>query len=219
MITETSVLYMETTCNAEINDKRAHVLIGLLQSRMSIEDIAEALNCKDTVVRSLLVAPYHNAYTGLAAGPVALPEPIDLENFPPTEPTVVERSGSGTQQEPVRQVERLAHFLLQEVCHWLTTFEASDAARQKAVERAGILLDESSFYWQGKYDYQCERISMEVVGAWRPTILVPENREFRMLMGNWLASWIHFWIADPDVWNRALDFAFDYFGAKAQAAA
>ena len=58
MITRTSALLNPKIGGDELNDNRARVLIALCKKKMLIDDIAMALNCSESVVRSLLVRPF-----------------------------------------------------------------------------------------------------------------------------------------------------------------
>lgn len=212
MITRSSALLTATASDHELSEQRARVLIDLLRSKMSIDDIAMALNCSEFVVRTLLVAPYRSAYTGPG---MTVHHPIDLMSFPPSRSIASERPDPEP-EEAARRQERLTDRLYKETCIWLVSFEASDGGRQNAVEQAGFFLDKSAVYRAGKYLYAADRVSAEIRYAWEPWI---PDRYFPIVAGRFLACWIRFWITDPEIWDRALDLAWEHFGRKVQAAA
>jgi hypothetical protein len=117
-----------------------------------------------------------------------------------------------------RDLEDFARHLSTEIHRWLGTFEATDADRRQAVEQAGLRLDNSTFHFDGKYLYPTGDVVSEFIAVWNPLYLTADDRVFGRAAGRWLAAWIRFWITDPDIWNRALDLAYDHFGARALAA-
>lgn len=65
MITRNSALLDGWTSDAiSNNDLRARALIRLCQSRYELKDIAAALNCSESLVRSLLAHPFCSLYAG-----------------------------------------------------------------------------------------------------------------------------------------------------------
>jgi hypothetical protein len=139
--------------------------------------------------------------------------------LPRKKPEVISSNSASMPQDCVARLRewRASHLAI-EVRAWLDTFEASDRDRQQTVEEAGFVLDGSPLRADGQCEFDIDRTYMEIVGIWRPFYLSPGDREFRKVVGPWLASWISFWITDPVVWDRALDLDYAHFGAMAQAA-
>lgn len=219
MITRTSAFIDRKTSEAaRINDLRARVVVSLCESRLSIEDVAQAFNCSESIIRSLLVRPFRSLFSG--EGPhLARPiEPIDLKAALRLNHAVGFESGPGSSEDAAGEQKEQAHLLAVEVLRWLYSFEMTDTDRRSVIERAGLLLDEAPINSAGKYDFDIIRTVLNAHGIWRPNPFLTEDREFRSLISRWLASWIRFWVTDPVVWNPALDLAFASFKEKAQAA-
>ncbi len=122
-----------------------------------------------------------------------------------------------SEAEIARERERLAQQLAGEIQRWLCTFEASDQDRQCAIDQAGLLLDESPLTADGKFHFD-RPDHHGILHVWSPCFINPDVREFGKVVGSWLALWIHFWITDTIVWNRALDLEYAHFDTTAQAA-
>lgn len=218
MITRVSAFIDRKTSEAaRADDLRARVLVRLCQARLSVEDIALAFNCSESMVRSLLVRPYRSLFSGEGTNPVRPFEPINLEAMPQLDRPVVLDSSPSSTEDRVPVQEQQAGLLAMEVRRWLCTFEMTDADRKHLIERAGFLLDEAERTSSGTYVFDVGRTVLEILGIWGPKLLTGD-RDFRTLVARWLASWIHFWITDPAIWNRALDLEYAHFGAIAPAA-
>ena len=113
-----------------------------------------------------------------------------------------------------KRVLSLAH----EVCNWLESLDATDLDRLDAIEQAKPLLDKAPLNEDGTLDFQFHRVAMQVGDILRPSRFCPEERVFGKAVGRWLTTWIHFWIYDPQIWNEALDLAYEHLGARVQAA-
>lgn len=193
------------------------VVLRLCQHRHSIADLALALNCAGSMVRTLLARPFRSLYARTGKSVRSL-EPLNLKMMPETESRIVPNSPTVSEAEIARERERLAQQLAGEIQRWLCTFEASDQDRQCAIDQAGLLLDESPLTADGKFHFDADRIIMEFLHVWSPCFINPDVREFGKVVGSWLALWIHFWITDTIVWNRALDLEYAHFDTTAQAA-
>jgi len=220
MITRVSAFIDRNTSEAaRTDDLRARVLVLLCQSRMSVEDLALALNCSESMVRSLLVRPFRSLFSGEGAGAARPIEPLNLRAMPELEPAVGRESGPGSADEAAREQERHARLLAAEVRRWLCTFEVSDADRQRIVEDAETVLIGSPLNEAGKFDFSVNSAFLEVIGIWGRRARTSRSPDFRTRLSQWLASWIRFWVTDTVVWGRVFDLAFDYFGEKVRAAA
>jgi hypothetical protein len=220
MITRVSTfLDRKTTDGQLIDDRRSRVLLLLCVRRFSIDDIAMALNCCDTTVRSMLARPFRSLYAppkDHRHAPAL--EPLNLKMMPRTEFAASSNSAPESPKELARLQEKSARQLGMEVRGWLCTFEASDKDRQRAVEQACFRLDESPLTSDGQYPLEIDRALMELSGVWSPFRSRLEERDFAKAISPWLASWIRFWITDPVVWNQALDLEYAHFGTRTQAA-
>jgi hypothetical protein len=216
MIARGSALLNYFAGDDKVNDDRVRVLARLGHWKLSIEEIALTLNCSEPMVRSLLARPLRPRYAWKRNFKVNTRRPIKRVILPCTRKSAISsRPASNEINDAVR--EELAQHLATEIHQWLDSLEGSDADRQRAIERAGILLDETPSYWDGEYEFSVKCVTLEIVGVCEPSDLNPNDQEFRLVVGRWLAAWIRFWIADPEIWNRALDLEFGRFGAKAQA--
>jgi hypothetical protein len=219
MITKASAFIGRKTSGAAgTDDVRARVVVSLCQSRLSVEDIAQAFNCSESMVRSLLVRPFRSQLSGEGPHPVRSIGPIDLKAMLQLNRAVGLESGPGSSEDAACEQKEHARLLAIEVRRWLCTFEMTDPDRRYVIEQAGLLLDDSKLNSAGKYDFDIDRTVLDALGIWGPKAFLTGDREFRSLLGRWLASWIRFWITDPVVWNRALDLAFASFEENAQAA-
>lgn len=218
MITRASTLL---NCNpgdrAQIDDQRAHVLIRLCQSKLSVEDLALALNCSEFLIRTLLARPYRHLIASDEKNRLHPDGPIDT-NLAVSDLSVVHDSDSVSTEDRARLQEQQKQLLAMEVRQWLCTFEMTDADRQLAIERAGFILDRAEFAWRGGYVFDSSEVYLELLEIWGPRQFLTGDRDFARLLSRWLASWIHFWILSPAVWNKALDAEYAHFQAKAKAA-
>ncbi len=203
-----------TPSAAPNNDQRARALISLCASRYPIEDIAMALNCSESMVRSLLVLPYCTLYQQDHDNRNRVLEPINLRKLPVPERAVALNPRTPSKDETSRQDEKQVQLLAIEIQRWRCTFEASDQDRQQAAEKAGFLLDESPLTEDGRLRLDSYRVSAEINGIWRGTPSTSVDKSFGQAVGPWLASWIRFWVSDPAIWNRALDLAYAHFGPR-----
>jgi hypothetical protein len=215
MITICSPLFNSTTASTELNDKRAQVLIVLCQSRLPFADIAEALNCRESLVRSLLDRPFRASALN---DPPHTITPIDVAMASRTQRSAIQKQPLAPVPEASNVREDLARHLATEIRRWLGTFNLSDAERRQAVEEAGKRLDQSTFYMESNYYFDVFRVSDQILSVWSPRLRSRGEQQFWMRVGQWLAGWIHFWVANPDIWNLALDREFDHYGREAQAA-
>lgn len=60
-----------------------------------------------------------------------------------------------------------------------------------------------------------ERIKTNVLSPF-PRSRIEE--QFWLVVGRWLAGWIHFWIADPTIWDPVIDFEFAHDANAVKAA-
>jgi hypothetical protein len=218
MITRSSGIYHHITKSDELNISRAQVLIKLCQSGKSIDDIAEAINSNESLVRSVLVRPFRPFDPHDANNPIRTIDTVHGPSFPLSTGPAAPVPGHAPEVANARDHEEFARHLATEIRRWLGTFETTDAERLQAVVKAGYDLSDSMGFFSGKYLYETGWVAFEIIAIWKPLYLTPDERDFQKAAGRWLAAWIRFWIADPDIWNRALDLAFDYFEAAAQAA-
>lgn len=220
MITRASALF---DCNpgdrAQIDDLRAQVLVSLCQSKLSVEDIALALNCSEPVIRTLLARPYRHLIPSDEMNRLHPNGPIDIDLAAPVASSVVINSDDLDSAEGRHRLRaQQVHLLATEVRLWLSTFEMTDKERQLVIKRAGFILDQAEFAWTGGYVFDSHNVFLELLGIWGPKRFLTGDRDFKTLVARWLASWIHFWIVSPAIWNRALDLEFIDFGPKAHAA-
>ncbi len=213
MITRFSPIYRHQPNSDALNDERARVLIGLCQSKMSFDDIAAVLNCNKYTVRSLLSWPYRSVDAKITS----FPEEIELDALPLVKQTS-SSADAGCDRTTIPNQEKVADDLAIEICQWIDSFKASDAERQQAIEYAGLDLEKNSTFRKGKYLFHPYQVTLEIIGIWSPFGMSSDDHDFRTSAGRWLASWIRFWIADPEIWDRALDLAYAHFGGEAQAA-
>jgi hypothetical protein len=219
MITKASAFLEHGTSDGQVDDDlRSRVVLLLCQHRYAIEELGMALNCAESMLRSLLARPYRSLYAPDRNNPAHIMEPINLRMLPQVERAVDANPAPVPEEEIARQQEKSAHQLAIEVRSWLCTFEARDRDRQRAIEQAGFLLDESPLTDDGMFQFGVDRVLMEFLGVWGPYCMRPADREFAAAVSPWLASWIRFWVTDPTVWNRALALEYAHFGTKAQAA-
>jgi hypothetical protein len=215
MITESTAQLICGQASRALNDQRAMVLVNLCQSRFSFDDITEALNCSDDLVRSLIARPFR-ALDADSATKDTVTAPIDfsiLKRFP--REVAIELAPIGELLGPKEGIR--AEYLAGEIRQWLDTFEACDADRLQAVEEASIRLDESTHHQENTCFFQVDRVASEIRWAWKP-LLVNGDRPFRIIVGRWLAAWVYFWVADPYIWNCAIDILLWDFGRYAKAA-
>lgn len=131
MITRASALLNCNPCyRAQIDCVRAQVLLRLCQSRLSVEDLALALNCSESMIRTLLASLYRHLIPIDGRGRLHPNGPVDID-------LAIELAGSVTlDSDPLstgdrsRVVEQQAHLLGMEVRRWLCTFEMTDRDRQ-----------------------------------------------------------------------------------------
>ena len=215
MITNSSA---QLICGSErkaLDDQRALVLVKLCASRFSFDDFTESLNCSESLVRSLLARRFRPFYSDNGKN-ITVADSFDLsylKRFPST--VALEQAAPGALIG--REKEIRAQYLAGEIRSWLNTFEASDTDRLQAIKQSGSRLDQSTHYQENKYILQVERVASDILWAWRP-FLPYGDRPFRIIVGRWLAAWVHFWAADPDVWNCALEILLADFGQVATAA-
>lgn len=215
MITKSSAQLICGRAHTAVDDQRALVLINLCQSRFSFDDISEALNCSEELARSLITRPFRARYaiSGKNAE-VAGPVDLSISKSVPGE-VAIELTEPGALIG--REKEIRAQYLAGEIRQWLSTFEASDADRLQAVEEAGIRLDESTHRQGNNYIFQVDRVTSDIRWAWKP-FLPYGDRPFHIIVGRWLAAWVHFWVADPHIWNCAIDILLWNFDQVAKAA-
>jgi len=218
MITKTSALYRCVAKSYELNTNRAQALIKLCQYGMSIDDIAEAINSSESLVRSVIVRPFRPFNPDDVNNPIRTIDTVHGPSFPDSPGAAAPVNSHTLAGATGREQEDFARHLAKEIQHWLGMFEATDAERQQAVEQAGFDLDKLAFQFGGKYLFQTGWVAHEIGAIWKPIVLFPDDRDFRKAAGRSLAAWIRFWITDPDIWNRALDLAYEHFGARVQAA-
>jgi hypothetical protein len=215
MITETTAQLICGQASRALDDQRALVLVNLCQARFSFDDITEALNCDDSLVRSLVAKPFR-ALSANSEANAGIGAPIDfsiLKSVPGH--VAIELGADGALLG--REKEARAEYLAREIRQWLSTLEASDADRVRAVEEASIRLDESTHHQGNKYIFQVERVASDIRRAWQP--FVPYgDRPFHIIVGRWLAAWVHFWVADPHIWNCAIDILLWDIGRDVKAA-
>lgn len=215
MITEITAQLICGPASRALDDQRAMVLINLCQSRFSFDDITEALNCNDDLVRSLIARPFR-ALDVDSAGNALVSAPSDfsiLKSIQEVAAIELPADGSPLGREEAARAEYLAG----EIRQWLNTFDASDADRQRAIEEASIRLDESTHHQGNTYIFQVDRVASAIRWAWKP-ILPNGDRTFHIIVGRWLAAWVHFWVSDPYVWNCAIDILLWDFGCEVKAA-
>ncbi len=218
MITKSSPFLDHKLCDGELNKLRFRAILRLIQVGFSVEDLAMALNCSESMVRWLLALPYRTLYLRDHSDRKRLLEPLNLKMLPEPERPVVLDPRVSSEDETRRQQEKQAQLLAIEIQRWLCTFEASDQDRQQATEQAGFLLDESHLTEDGLLQFDSYRVFAEINAIWRGTPSTSVDKSFMAVVSPWLASWIRFWISDSAIWNRALDLAYTHFGARAQAA-
>ncbi|MGA8041177.1 MAG: hypothetical protein WCA37_00095 [Terracidiphilus sp.] len=217
MITKASAFLDQKTSDGKLNDLRVRALLHLIEVGFSVEDLAMALNCSVSMVRSLLALPYRMLYLRDQDNPKRVWEPINLRMLPQPQCPIILNPRTASKDETARQQERHAQLLAIEILHWLRTFEASDQDRRQAIEQAGFLLDELPLK-DGKLQFDSFRVFSEIHGIWRGKPSKSVDKSFGETVSPWLASWLRFWVSDPAIWNRALDLAYAHFGASTQAA-
>ena len=218
MITKASAFLDHKPCDEELNKLRLRALLRLIHVDFSVENLAMALNCSESMVRWLLALPYRALYLRDDSNRKRMLEPIDLRMLPAPEHPVALNPRTPSKDESSNQEEKQAQQLAIEIQRWLCTFEASDQDRQQATEQAGFLLDESPLTEDGRLQFDNYRAFAEINAIWRGTPSTSVDKSFMAVVSPWLASWIRFWISDSAIWNRALDLAYTHFGARAQAA-
>jgi hypothetical protein len=190
----------------------------LCHSRLSIEDLALALNCSESMIRTLLARLYRHLIPIDEKNQLCPNEPVNLDVVPQVRSSFVLDSGLVPTEHRASVRDQQARLLAMEVRRWLCTFEMTDADRQHVIEQAGFLLDKAEFASTDGYVFDTSRAVLDILGIWGPKLFLTGDRDFRTLVARWLASWIHFWIVDPASWNQALDFEYAHFGAKKKAA-
>lgn len=216
MITRGSALCQAAIANAELSRQRSRVLVDLCRSRMSFAELAIALNCREDVVRSLLVSPFRSIYLGGRKRGVV--EELDLDRMPQLPLHSAPYARASLEHVVIEDREKLARKLAVEVHGWLRNFQASNAEQQQVIEGAGLQLDKRTSTWDGKYKFPGNWLVLDILGVSKPLSRPQELLDFRSDVGPRLANWIHFWIADPIIWDRALDLEFAFCGAKAHTA-
>ena len=219
MITRTSTFFdRKTTDGAFAIHLRGRILVLLVQHRLAVGELAQALNCCDRVVRSLLAGEYRSLGWQAGTDIPGTTDAIDIKlavHHEPADPLVPIQ---GTPDRSTGEREKLAAYLNLEVQRWLCTFEVADVDRQLIVENAGKILGESPLNEAGNFDFSVTRVFLDLISIWGRSARRPWPPDFKAGLGQWLASWIRFWVTDPEVWNPALDLAFAHFGDKAKAA-
>lgn len=213
MITRGSPLYRAAIDDAELSRERAKVLIDLCRSRTSFVEVALALNCPEGVARSLLAHPFGAAYA--AKGKTGTAEEIDLDTIPQAQFRAISHSDAA-QRVLEKERQKLALKLVIEVHRWLASFRVSDLERQQAVERAGLQLDKRTSTWDGKYLFPARWLVLDLLGIGSSLCPPIGHLDFRSDVSLRLATWIQFWIADPIIWNQALDLEYAFLGANSQ---
>ena len=218
MVTKASAFLDHKLCDGELDKLRYRTILRLIQVGFSVEDLAMALNCSESMVRWLLALPYRTLYLRDHSDRKRVIEPMHFRMLPDPERSVVLNPRMPSKEETSRQKEKQAQLLAIEIQSWLCTFEACDQDRRQAIEKAAFLLDESPLKEDGRLQFDSYRLSAEINAIWRTTPSTSVDKTFMEAVSPWLASWIRFWISDPAIWNRALDLAYAHFGASAQAA-
>jgi hypothetical protein len=211
MITASSPIYRFSSRASALAEKRAQVLISLCRVRLPFEDIAMALNCSESLVRSMLDYPFR--------GPVGDSiSPINLEMLPKSECGAL-LTGPLAPAAGARKVrEVLMRHLQAEIRSWLGTFNMSEEDRRSAIEEAGKRLDQSVFYMESNYRFDQYRVSQLIFNVWSPFLRCSSREPFWPIAGRWLAGWVHFWIAYPTIWDPVIDLEFARDAAPARAA-
>ena len=160
MITKASAFLDQKTGDGELNGLRLQALLRLIQVGFSVEDLAMALNCSESMVRSLLALPYRTLYLRDDGNRKSVLEPIDVRMLPVPERPVVLNPRTPPKDETSLQQEKHAQLLAIEIQRWLCKFEASDHDRQQAAEKAGFLLDESPLTEDGRLRFDSYRVSL-----------------------------------------------------------
>jgi|GEM_PF-5492200 hypothetical protein len=211
MITARSPIFRISSRTSAFAEKRAQVLINLCQVRLPFEDIAMALNCSESLIRSMLDYPFRSSASDSIA-------PINLEMLPKSECGAL-LTGPLALAVAIRKVrEDLMRHLQAEICSWLGTFNMSNEDRRSAIEEAGKRLDQSVFYMESNYRFDQYRVSQLISNVWSPSLRCSTREPFWPIAGRWLAGWVHFWIADPTIWDPVIDLEFARDAAPAKAA-
>lgn len=216
MITSVSALLnRKTRASVLTDDLRGQAIYRMRKSGMLLQDTSEVLNCSRRVVSTLLVPQFHAQHmAGISSAGNDSP---DLDSMSSNELCLALYRAPVTDQEVARERQRVARHLAAEVRRWLSAFEVRDLDRRVAIEQAGLGLDHSPFNSAGEYVFEVDRAVSEALDVWKPRTPCRSDRELDAELGRWLACWIRFWVADPAIWNRALDLEYQFFGGRAEA--
>jgi hypothetical protein len=217
MITSVSALLDRKTRRAVLADlNRGRAVARFREEGLPVPDIALALNCSRPIIDYFLLRQkpwFRKNEEKLRTKRQAR----DLRFIKRHDRGLILYRPPRTEEGIARERELLAGHLALEVRRWVCELEQSDANCQSVIERAGLLLDQSPLNMRGEYVFDADRAAEEVLRIWKPEACDAGDLEFTSLFGRCLAAWIRFWIAQPLIWNRALDLEFAYFGSKPNA--
>lgn len=219
MITRASSFLDRRSAESRSVDRMRGVTIVLLSKHnMPIEDIAMALNCSESVVRSLLAGQYLSVRPLAGSNIASCTDAISVRMAVHADEADNNDHRQLTVDEIAVERGRCSRLLSLEVRRWLCTFEVSDADCQYVIEQAGFLLDKSFLNEDGNLSFGVTAAFLEVLGIWGRHALSSHSPDFRTRLSPWLACCIRFWITDPAIWNLALDREYTYFGDRSLAA-
>jgi hypothetical protein len=211
MITASSPIFRSRSWDTALAETRAQVLIRLCQFGLPFEDIGTALNCSESLVRSMLNRPFRSSVgNGIA--------PIQLEVLSKPECGDLLKGPLAPIQAGSNARENLTRHLRTELRRWLDTFNMSDEDRRSAIGEAGKQLDQSILYMENDYSFDLYKVSHVILSAWSPFLQCSSRMPFWLVAGRWLAGWIHFWIVDPTIWDPVVDFELAHEANAAKAA-
>ena len=218
MIAARSSLLDRKTRRAILHDPvRARVVTRLRDVGIAEQDIAFALNCSHNIVAQYLFSDVPWVRRGSTGNSQKINQSPDPRPIPRSASVLLRYRPPQTKRGIAGERERLVQHLAQEIRNWIVSIELNYRQRQQVIERAGLLLNTSPLKANGEYLFDKNRSLSELLDIWMPKTL-SADRDYETLIARWLASWIQFWIAQPIIWERALDIAFAHFEAQAQAA-
>lgn len=201
MITSTSAALGETRLHILHDPNRGRAVAAFQHAGLSLCEIADALNCSQPVLRNLLLTLAQDHSRIL----IVNPNPRQERHSSRDDHGVLASRSSRTWKDMAREQERLADHLGAEVLRWLRASTLTDAERLGIIRAAESHLDQAPLDARGQYAFSAERTIAEVLSLWKPTGTVRLNESLTTLIGRWLASWLRFWITDPQVCGKTLD--------------
>ena len=210
MITSRSAALDRKTRLEVLHDpNRGRAVSAFLDAGMSHRDIGEALNCSQRVLDILLLALVPRTPRMMSAAP-----DWDPRHTPRHFRGLMLYRPPRTPEGIAREQEKLAGHLGCEILRWLQSSTLTTADRLEIIQAAAFRLDQAPVNARGQYAFSADRAIEEVLGLWRPNGAIDPNENARL--GRWLASWVRFWISDPEVWSLALDRVAAILGQEVQ---